>query len=64
MSTISELRNPDWAGARVADAAAVAPEPTRFKVVINPWSSICVSISSIDVSITSSSYSKSSHWSW
>ena len=33
---VSEFIKPDCAGARVADAVAVAPEPTRLRVVINP----------------------------
>ena len=45
-------------------ASAVTPVPTRLRVVMNPSSSTSLSIASTPVSIISSSYSKSSHWSW
>ena len=58
-----DLKYPDIPGT-FALTVAVAPTATRLRVVINPSSSISRSISSTPVSIISSSYSKSSHWSW
>ena len=47
---------------KTARAVAVLPAPASVKVVINPVSSMTVSICSIEVSITSSSYSNNSHF--